>query len=117
MNEAQLVSLPALAGSPQATLIKGILVQFNSSSGRNPAAAFPLSELAPYQQRDYVWNPAGMDMEAASFPFAITQLDENATSHAQHWADQNHEQVCKAALNALIQLVYMLLPVLVSRQQ
>ena len=93
MTEAQLAVLPSVAASPAANQVQGILVQLGSASGQNPAARFPLSELAPYSQPGYEWNPAGQSLLGAAFPFSITQLDGNRTMRALRWAERNEMRV------------------------
>ena len=93
MSEDQLAALPALTASAQGRLIQGVLVRSGAPSGQNPAPAFPLSELAPYEAAGYSWNPAGQGLVGSAFPFSINQLDGNATARALRWACLNQERV------------------------
>lgn len=75
--------------------LAGVLIQHSLAAfpGWNEAPVAPYAEYAVHEmQRDYTWNPAGLDLMSVSFPFPIYQLDNETSANAVQRAQYNREQ-------------------------
>jgi hypothetical protein len=78
--------------------LAGVFIQYSAVDfpGWNEASAAPYAEYAVHEmQRDYPWNPAGLDLGSVSFPFPIYQLDNETSANAVQRAEYNREQKTK----------------------
>lgn len=67
-----------------ASLVAGILVESGMPGGNNfkgfsPELKFPEAEFAPYQNKNFEWNPNGSGIMWKAYKFPIFLLSENST--------------------------------------
>jgi nicastrin len=74
--------------------LAGVLIQQSLSGnfpGWNEAPAAPYPAYAVHEMdRDYPWNPAGLDLSSIQFPFPIYQLDNETSANALQRVEYNN---------------------------
>ena len=86
--------------------LSGVLIEHSESfSGWNEAPAAPYPAYAVHAtQKDYPWNPSGLEISSLNFPFPIFQLDNISSPDAQLRAQYNKEDSQSATNIARMEL-------------
>jgi hypothetical protein len=81
-----------LADSELKTRLGGVLIENSTTFPNwNAASPSPQAEYASYSNATYVWNPSGLGLINASFPFPIFQLDNVTSINARQRAEYNFQ--------------------------
>ncbi|CDP01653.1 unnamed protein product [Coffea canephora] len=79
-----------------ASLVAGILVESGTPGGNNfkgfsPELKFPEAEFAPYQNKNFEWNPSGSGIMWKAYNFPVFLLSENSTLALLEAATKNEK--------------------------
>lgn len=95
LEELENLLLRVSSDSKLAQKIAGVLVEAtgleNRSLGFSPDEKFPLAEFAPYQTRNFEWNPRGSGIMWKRYNFPIFLLSNESTKVLQEMATQNEK--------------------------